>query len=98
MEFHIVRWPVNKEAPFEFKLNSCSIYDRNTFSNKQLLELANTINPDLIISSGWMDKGYVNVCKHYNGKVKTVLALDNHWFGNAKQKIAALLSSFICKK
>ncbi len=97
VEFHIVRWPVNKEAPFEFKLNSCSIYDRNTFSNKQLLELANTINPNLIISSGWMDKGYLNVCKHYKGKVKTVLALDNHWFGNPKQKIATLLSSFIVK-
>ena len=68
VEFHVVRWPVNKEAPFKFELNSASIYERNDFTNEQLLELANTINPDLIISSGWMDKGYVNVCKHYKGK------------------------------
>ena len=97
IEFHIVRWPVNKEAPFQFELNSHSIYERNDFTKEQLLELANTINPDLIISSGWMDKGYLNVCKHYNGKVKTVLALDNHWYGNARQKIATLLSSFVVK-
>jgi len=97
VEFYVVRWPVNKEAPFKFELNSAYIYERNDFTNEQLLELANTINPDLIISSGWMDKGYVNVCKHYKGKVKTVLALDNHWFGNARQKIATLLSSFIVK-
>ena len=97
VEFYVVRWPVNKEAPFKFELNSAYIYERNDFTNEQLLELANTINPDLIISSGWMDKGYVNVCKHYKGKVKTVLAMDNHWFGNARQKIATLLSSFIVK-
>ena len=97
VEFYVVRWPVNKEAPFKFELNSAYIYERNDFTNEQLLELANTINPDLIISSGWMDKGYVNVCKHYKGKVKTVLALDNHWFGNARQKIATLLSPFIVK-
>ena len=64
VEFHVVRWPVNKEAPFQFDLNSHSIYDRNDFTNAQLLELAHNINPDLIISSGWIDKGYVNVCKH----------------------------------
>jgi len=97
IEFHIVRWPVNKEAPFQFDLNSVSIYERNGFTNEQLLDLANKINPDLIISSGWIDKGYLNVCKHYKGKVKTVLALDNHWLGSAKQKMATLLSSFIVK-
>ena len=97
VEFYVVRWPVNKEAPFKFELNSAYIYERNDFTNEQLLELANTINPDLIISSGWMDKGYVNVCKHYKGKIKTVLALDNHWLGGLKHKIAALLSPFIVK-
>lgn len=97
VEFHVVRWPVNKEAPFQFELNSAAIYERNDFTNEQLLGLARTINPDLIISSGWMDKGYVNVCKHYKGKIKTVLALDNHWLGGLKHKIAALLSPFIVK-
>ena len=97
IEFHIIRWPVNKEAPFQFDLNSLSIYERNDFTNEQLLELSHNINPDLIISSGWIDKGYVNVCKHYNGKVKTVLAIDNHWLGGAKQKMAALFSPLVVK-
>lgn len=97
LEFHVVRWPVNKEAPFQFNLESVSIYERNNYSDKGLLELAEKVQPDLIITSGWIDKGYVNVCKQYKGKVNTVLALDNHWQGGVKQKIAALLSPFVVK-
>lgn len=97
LQFHVVRWPVNKEAPFEFNLDGVLVYERNDYTKESLLELAIEISPDIIISSGWLDKGYVNVCKHYKGKVKTVLAIDNHWLGGAKQKIAALFSPFIVK-
>ena len=97
VEFHVVRWPVNKEAPFQFNLNGVSVYERSDYANEMLLELAKRISPDIIITSGWIDKGYVNVCKYYKGKIKTVLALDNHWLGGVKQKIAALLSPFLVK-
>lgn len=97
VEFHVVRWPVNKEAPFQFNLNRVSIYNRSDYTNGELLELAKGVAPNIIVTSGWIDKGYVNVCKHYKGKIKTVLALDNHWLGGVKQKIAALLSPFIVK-
>jgi glycosyltransferase involved in cell wall biosynthesis len=97
VEFHVVRWPVNKEAPFQFNLNSVSVYERGDYTNQALLELAKGVAPDIIITSGWIDKGYVNVCQHYKGKIKTVLALDNHWLGGVKQKIAALLSPFVVK-
>ena len=97
VEFHVVRWPVNKEAPFQFNLTGVSVYERSDYSNLMLLELAKRISPDIIITSGWVDKGYVNVCKYYKGKIKTVLALDNHWLGGVKQKIAVLISLFIVK-
>jgi len=97
VQFHIVRWPVNKEAPFQFDLEGVSVYERSDYTNESLLDLANKIKPNVIISSGWIDKGYVNVCKQFKGKVKTVLALDNHWLGGAKQKLAALLSPFLIR-
>jgi len=97
IEFHVVRWPVNKEAPFEFDLSGVIIYERGDYSNEELLVLSRSVNPNLIISSGWIDKGYVAVCKAFYGKVKTVLALDNHWVGNVKQKIAASFSKFLIR-
>jgi glycosyltransferase involved in cell wall biosynthesis len=95
VEIHIVRWPVNNEAPFKFSFpGDVKIYDRNKFDNKELLELATKINPDLIISSGWVDKGYLKVCKTFNGKVPVVLTMDNQWSGSLKQQIAKLVAPF----
>jgi glycosyltransferase involved in cell wall biosynthesis len=93
---HIVRWPVNKEAPFAFNFPpDVSVYERNDYNAKELLVLTKEINPDIIISSGWIDKAYLNVCKHYNGKIPTVLSMDNHWFGSLKQKLMCLLSPWL---
>ena len=45
-EIHVIRYPVNKEAPFEFKNKDSSIkfYERNDYSYSDLLKLVNSIN------------------------------------------------------
>jgi glycosyltransferase involved in cell wall biosynthesis len=98
VEVHIVRWPVQQEAPFEFADNSkIKLYQRQAYDNSGLLELAGQLDPDIIICSGWVDKGYLNVVSKFKGKIPTVLTLDNHWLGSAKQQVARVLSPFVLK-
>jgi glycosyltransferase involved in cell wall biosynthesis len=92
-EIHIVRWPINKEAPFEFAFpTNVFIYNREEYSRNALLQLAQEINPDKIICSGWIDKGYLKVCRVYKGKIPTVMSMDNHWVGTAKQYLMQIIA------
>ncbi|MBL7932564.1 MAG: glycosyltransferase [Bacteroidia bacterium] len=94
-EVHIVRWPVNKEAPFEFKYTDrIKVYDKNNYSFGQLKDLVAKINPSIIICSGWIDKDYLKITKPYFGKIPTVLTCDTHWRGDLKQYLAIILSRF----
>lgn len=90
---HIVRWPVNKEAPFAFEFSDkIKIYEKHTYSLQQLKELVRQIKPDMIVCSGWVDKDYLKVIKPYYGKIPTVMSCDTHWRGDLKQQLARVLS------
>jgi glycosyltransferase involved in cell wall biosynthesis len=96
---HIVRWPVNKEAPFQFSFpDGVTIYERNDYNHAELVELAKNIQPDIIISSGWVDKGYLKVCRYFKGKVPTVMSMDNQWLGTARQQLMRLAAPFILQR
>lgn len=98
IKIHVVRWPINNEAPFNFEnVEGVSIYNRTDYSDLQLLELCNSINPGLIICSGWIDKGYLKCCKAFRSKCNTVLTLDNHWIGGLKQTIKTLFAKYYFK-
>lgn len=95
----IVRWPVNKEAPFELSVNSSlEIYNRNELSNDSLKELVHQFQPDILVCSGWIDKGYLKAAKSLKKKIPVIVSLDNHWTGSLKQKIAAVISPFFLKR
>ena len=97
-EIYIVKWATNKEAPFDFRnLNSVHFYERNNYSNTELSLLVKNINPNIIIVSGWIDKGYLKSLKAFQNKIPVVLSLDNHWTGSLKQRVAALVSPFFLK-
>lgn len=96
-EVHVIHWPVNKEAPFNFDSRShITFYDRATVADPGAL--VNKIGPNLIICSGWIDKAYVAVCRAWFGKVPTVLTSDNHWTGSLKQQIARIASPFTLQR
>ncbi len=98
VEIHIVRYPVNKEAPFDFKFSdSITVYDENNFDAEQLLALTKKINPDIIYSSGWGDKKYLKVCKYFKGGIPTIVGFDNHWKGTVKQIVASVFSKFFVR-
>jgi glycosyltransferase involved in cell wall biosynthesis len=94
-DVHIVRWPVNKEAPFQFKIDEkLNIYSKSDYNFNQLQQLVNDINPDVIICSGWIDKDYLKLTKNYFGKIPTIMTCDTHWRGTIKQRIATVISRF----
>ena len=94
-DVNIIRWPVNKEAPFEFKYSEkIKIYDKNKYNLKELNDLVAKINPDIIICSGWIDKDYLKLVKPYSKKIPTILTCDTHWKGSLKQYLAIILSRF----
>lgn len=99
VEVHLVRWPVNPEAPFQFELSEqIKVYERQSYDEPALIKLTESIKPDLILCSGWNDKGYLAVCKTWFNRIPVVLAMDNKWRGGAKQQLARLISGFTILK
>src|SRR4051812_13013828 len=95
-EVYIIRWPVNKEAPFNFVFpEKINVYDKGDFNEKQLRELIQKIDPSVIVCSGWIDKQYLKLTRKYYGKIPTVLTCDTHWKGSLKQYIALVLGRFV---
>ncbi len=95
VEVHIVRWAVNKEAPFHFTFSeNIKLYNRIDYSSKQLQKLVASIDPSEIYVSGWMDKDYLKVCKAFKNKIPVIVGFDNQWKATLKQRIAVLISPF----
>ncbi len=94
-EVHIIRWPINKEAPFQFQENQqLHIYSKADYTNEQLKQLVQSINPDVIVCSGWIDKEYLKITKNYFKKIPTIMTCDTHWNGSLKQRLATIISRF----
>ncbi len=96
---HIIRYPINNEAPFiitdDQKIN---LYNRKDYNLNSLVDLVKKFNPSIIICSGWIDKGYLSICKSYYKKIPTILTMDTHWRGDLKQLAGVLISPFFLKK
>jgi glycosyltransferase involved in cell wall biosynthesis len=94
-DVHIVRWPVNKEAPFQFQTNEkIKLYPKSDYNQEQLTQLVKSINPDVIVCSGWIDNDYLKITKAYFKKIPTVMTCDTHWNGSFKQRLATVISRF----
>lgn len=94
-EVYIIRWPVNKEAPFVFSISEkIKLYDKNKFTYLELELLIKNIDPTIIICSGWIDKDYLKLTKPYFRRIPTVLTCDTRWNGSLKQHVARILSRF----
>jgi glycosyltransferase involved in cell wall biosynthesis len=95
----IIRWPINKEAPFQFDFpKAIKVYEKSDFTFPQLKQLVKEFNPDLIYTSGWMDKEYTKICRFYRKSIPIITAFDNKWTGSLKQQIASKISPFTIHK
>lgn len=93
-DIHLVRWPVNKEAPFALSFHPrITVYERGSLTDEALAELARMLRPKLVITSGWVDAGYLkaSAVAKAQGAV-SVIALDTAWRGHWKQWANAIMS------
>jgi glycosyltransferase involved in cell wall biosynthesis len=99
-EVHVVRWPINPEAPFKFSDHPGIIYhERKDFDTAGLLKLAHSINPDALYISGWIDKPYLKVARSFFKLGKPVIAaFDTQWRGDFRQRLATWLSPFLFRR
>ncbi len=99
VEVLVIHWPVKSEAPFDFSgIDDITLIDKSTRSVDELKELIHDFSPEILVTSGWMDRDYVRIAKGFYQKIPTVLALDNHWFGTLKQRILTFISPFWLKR
>ncbi|MBK8949968.1 MAG: hypothetical protein IPM68_14285 [Flavobacteriales bacterium] len=60
VEVHIVRWPVNREAPFDLRFGDrVKVHERDALDDQALMRLTHGVGPDIAFASGWVDKGYL---------------------------------------
>ena len=96
-EIHIVHWPTNKEAPFDFNIPNNVVLHINNQSLSKLKDLASLVDPSIILCSGWVDNKYLKIVKKFRKKIPTVLLFDNQWKGSPKQILGSILSPFFLK-
>ncbi|MCC9137330.1 glycosyltransferase family 4 protein [Pontibacter silvestris] len=99
VEVHMVRWPINKEAPFQLAIpDGVTVYDKQQYSREQLIQLSQAVAPDLVFCTGWIDKDYLAVARTFKKQVPVLVGMDNHWHGSARQQIARLLAPFTLQR
>jgi len=99
VEVHIVRWPLNQEAPFQFDVPAgVQVYERQNYTREQLIRLCQEIAPRLVFCSGWVDKDYLAVVRSFKKEIPILVGMDNQWQGSVKQYIASLLAPFTLQR
>ncbi len=100
LEVHIVRWPLNKEAPFQLKYaDRVHVHERERFDDAALLSFATDLAPDIVFASGWVDKGYLKVCRALRSAGRpTVMCSDTAWRGDARQFAATVAARLWLKR
>ena len=95
-EVHIIFKDKKRNTPFIIpKLKNVFFYRRSLFTKKKILNLIEVLNPHIVVTSGWIDKEYLEVCSIIRRKgLAVVCGIDNQFNNTFKQKIAILLGRF----
>lgn len=95
-EVHVVHWDHKKLTAYELPtIKDVYFYKRSMHSVKDIRVLVNSIQPDIVVISGWMDKVYLLIANEIRRKgVKVVVCFDDVWFGTLRQKFASILAKF----
>jgi len=100
VEVHLVRWPVNVEAPFAaLQGNGIHAEVRDRSDDAGLFARCMGLAPDIVFVSGWVDKAYLRVARALRAKdIPVVLCSDTAWRGDMRQWANVVLSRFWMKR
>lgn len=99
----VVYWDYRTVNSTRFKVatpNPIELYKRSTTDDKSILELLNRVKPEVIVISGWMDKGYIKASRKFksrNPRTKVVACIDDQWTGSLRQKVGKYYYRFAYK-
>lgn len=99
-DIHVVHWDQNCLKPYIPKeISNVTYYKRSTFNRSSLKLLLDTINPDIVYISGWMDKLYLNCVLPLRKKnIPVVSGFDDIWLGNIRQILGKYFFKLVLKK
>lgn len=98
---HVVSWGTDKkltkyQQPAHDKIK---YYDKSQLTYTELFSLYKSVNPQLVLISGRMEKDYLKLALKAKNDQKIVVGTsDNHYTGTLKQKIATIFSVFLYKR
>jgi glycosyltransferase involved in cell wall biosynthesis len=98
-ELHVFHWDKKRQTPYvPEKKDNVHFYPRSSLTKKEMIELSIRINPNIIVISGWQDKGYLGVARVLrNMGIPVVTCFDDQWHGTIRQYIASYCG-FLLKK
>lgn len=80
------RSPDAKQAPFIFNdVATLRFLDRATLDRRQLLDLVQANDPNLILCFGWSDRDYLAAVRSRPAHCCAVMTMDTQWLGTARQ-------------
>lgn len=97
----VVHWDQNKKTPYVPSVNTQKIrfHPRSRFTPQSLCDFATGLQPDLVYTSGWQDKGYRPTLQQLKlAGVPIVMGLDSQWNNSLRQQFGAKLIKHVYKK
>jgi glycosyltransferase involved in cell wall biosynthesis len=97
---HVFHWDHKKLTPYKPEvIEGVSYYQRSKFDYISLLECCEKIKPDIIYVSGWMDKEYLKVARHFKIKgIPVVVGCDNQWKNTFRQILGSIYFRLFMRK
>lgn len=93
-EVFVLHWGKGKLSSYVIKggVQRVKYFCRDGLSWSQLWSISKNFDPQLVVVSGWMDKGYL-ICAFLFRleKIAVVLTLDDQWFWSRRQLFAFVL-------
>lgn len=96
----VVHWTENKKTPYipDVTRSGIRFHNRSSFTAQTLSEFALDLQPDLVYTSGWQDKGHrPTLQKLKDLGVPIVMGLDSQWNNTLRQRIGANVIKYIFK-
>ncbi len=93
-EVHVVHWDDKKLSGFKIpEIPGLHLYPRSSLSAADLQHLSHQLAPDIVVVSGWQDRGYLSICRTLRAsRTPVVCGFDDQWFGTWRQRVGSMLA------